>query len=77
MVFSTVQISMPGTSWANAAAAVKVKPTAVKATKAVLPAMKTPIKCHITPNCAAVPRRATDTTLIPHSSPEVAGGAGI
>src|SRR5277367_6782360 len=78
MVFSTVQISMPGTSCACTRNAGKQTASAAEAARAIGPAMEIFIQIIlsiilITANCAAPAADCEDTTLKPQSRVEVLG----
>src|SRR5258708_3301902 len=76
MVFSTVQISMPGTSCARTENAGKQIARVVEAARAMRPVMEIFISTIlsitvITANCAALAEDFEDTTLKPQSRVEV------
>jgi hypothetical protein len=72
MVFSTVQISMPGTSCALLSDEISTQDANSARTKrASLPIMEIPINIAITSICAEPLRGIKDTTLKPHSRGEV------
>src|ERR1700682_6527790 len=77
MVFSTVQISMPGTSCAWAFAD-RQGVSSAETTKTVRPIIKSSFKkAFITANCSKPPGDTRDTTLIPHSGAVVSLIAGM
>src|ERR1700687_2631077 len=73
MVFSTVQISMPGTSWARTSADASTEGArATDTTRAIRPIMEILVQVSlITPNCTEPAQDVKDTTLKPHSRVEV------
>src|SRR4029077_20074828 len=72
MVFSTVQISMPGTSCARTCPPDAItKSNVATHIESFRPGMQVPHKTSITANCADRARSREDTILAPHSRVEL------